>query len=272
MQLKFFNMKAVIYIPQKNATRIKLFIPYECKAFRQKVKQLNSSWWHHEQKLWSVINTEEKLLELKNIFGKNLIIKEQSAPKPIKKSTLSQAAEDALLETEKVLTLKGMSRSTIKTYRSMLIIFFSKFPDRDLTQISKYEIEGFVYQLIKENKISESFQNQLINAIKAYYEHVLGKPREYYEIKRPKKSVSIPNILSEEEILKILNQPTNLKHCAILTTIYSAGLRISELIKLRIKDIHSQDGYIFVKGAKGKKDRKTILSQSLLQLLRQYYT
>jgi len=141
----------------------------------------------------------------------------------------------------------------------------------DLKQITKEQIEGFVYQLIKENNISESYQNQMINAIKAYYEHVLGLPREFYEIERPKKSVKIPNILSEEEVYKIIQNPKNLKHQAILWTIYSGGLRISEVINLRLADINSKDGYIFIKGAKGKKDRKTILSEYLIIMLRNYY-
>lgn len=178
---------------------------------------------------------------------------------------------NALYDLEKTLTLKGYSQSTIKTYKNMLTVFFSKFMDFDLKQITKEQIEGFIYQLIKENNISETYQNQMINAVKSYYEHVLAMPREYYEIKRPKKSINIPNILTENEVLKIIQQPNNIKHKAILWTIYSGGLRISELVNLRITDIHSDNGYIFIKGAKGKKDRKTILSEHLLPLLRNYY-
>nr|WP_261449617.1 tyrosine-type recombinase/integrase [Marinilongibacter aquaticus] len=94
-----------------------------------------------------------------------------------------------------------------------------------------------------------------INAIKAYYEHVLGQPREYYDIQRPKRSQNLPNILSKSEVAKLLQTPKNIKHKAILFLIYSSGLRISEAINLRVKDIHSADGYIFIKAAKGKKDR-----------------
>ena len=100
---------------------------------------------------------------------------------------------------------------------------------------------------------------------------MLGKPREYYDIQRPKKSQSLPNVLSGAEINRLINSPANLKPKAILYTIYSAGLRLNELIKLRVEDVHSDDGYIFIKGGKGKKDRKTILSTILLNLLREYY-
>ena len=142
---------------------------------------------------------------------------------------------------------------------------------RNLKEVSKEDIEGFVYELIKKSNISESYQNQLINAIKAYYEHALKMPREYYDIQRPKKATTIPNVLSKSEVLNIIQAPKNIKHKAILYTIYSAGLRISELINLRIADVHSKDGYLFIKDSKGKKDRKTILSQQLVVLLRAYY-
>jgi len=264
-------MKAIIYNARPEAKRIKVFIPYEKYDFRKQVKGLNSSFWHHEQKLWSVVNTDKNLNLLKTIFGKDYIIEFGEVPKPVKRRELTEDSLDALFELEKRLTLKAYSKSTIDTYKNMLTVFFSKFMNYDLKQITKEQIEGFVYQLIKENSISESYQNQMINTIKAYYEHVLGLPREFYEIERPKKSIKIPNILSEEEVFKIIQSPENIKHRAILWTIYSGGLRISELTNLRIADINSEDGYIFVKDAKGKKDRKTILSEHLLIILRKYY-
>src|SRR5690606_41225437 len=91
-------------------------------------------------------------------------------------------------------------------------------------------------------------------------------PREYYTITRPKKSVNLPNVLSEEEVVAILEFPENIKHRAILHTIYGAGLRVGEVIRLRVKDIRSDDGYIFIKDSKGKKDRHTVLSNHLLLL------
>jgi site-specific recombinase XerD len=96
-------------------------------------------------------------------------------------------------------------------------------------------------------------------------------PREYYNIQRPKQSHQLPNVLSGEEVFKLINSPKNLKHKVMLYTIYAADLRLGELLNLRVCDIRSADGYIFVKGGKGKKDRRTVLSVTLLQLLREYY-
>ena len=197
--------------------------------------------------------------------------KKIEAKKEIEMRKLNKNATEALFELEKTLILKHYSDSSVRSYKTNFAYFLSNFMEHDLRQITKDQIEGFIYQLIKKNKISESKQNQLINSIKAYYEHVLGLPREYYDIKRPKKSINLPNVLSENEVFAIINSPKNLKHRAILTTIYSAGLRISELSNLRIVDIHSEEGYIYVKDSKGKKDRKSILSNHLVLLLREYY-
>jgi site-specific recombinase XerD len=217
------------------------------------------------------MNTPENVLLLKKLFGKNYKTVSTVAPTPVEKRPLSQYAIEQLFRLEKALVLKKYGASTIRTYKNMFSVFCTKFPRKDLTLITKEEIEGFVYELITKNKISESYQNQLINAIKAYYEHVLKLPREYYEIQRPKKTLSIPNVLSKEEVLKIIQHPKNIKHRAILQTIYSGGLRISEVLNLRIVDIHSKEGYLFIKDSKGKKDRKTILSDHLVVLLRNYF-
>jgi site-specific recombinase XerD len=263
--------RAMIYMPQKNARRIKLYIPYKLHEIRKAIKMMNTSFWHPEQKLWSVVNTEENLKAVQHILGPDAIVEASKVPTKMKTVALTSKGENALNELLKTLTLKRYGKSTIETYMSMLKVFLSYFKDRNLAQISKEEIEAFLYAMIKNHQISESVQNQLINAIKAYYEHVLQMPREYYEIERPKKTLSLPGILSQEEVMQLVNNPKNLKHKAILWTIYSAGLRRSELIRLRIVDIHSKEGYIFVKDGKGKKDRKTVLSLHLLQLLREYY-
>ena len=261
----------IIYQPLKNAKRVKIYIPYELKELREIFKKINTTYWHPNQKLWSIMYTQENIALLKSLFGKNYKVINKVTPTPIEKRPLTQHGVEQLFRLEKALVLKKYSASSIRTYKHMFSLFLTKFSERDIVFITKEEIEGFVYELITKNKIGESYQNQLINAIKAYYEHVLKKPREYYEIQRPKKAVSIPNVLSKEEVLKILQHPKYLKHKAILWTIYSGGLRISEVLNLRIVDVHSKEGYLFVKDSKGKKDRRTILSNHLVLLLRNYY-
>jgi len=122
-----------------------------------------------------------------------------------------------------------------------------------------------------ERSISASQQNQRINAIKFYYEQLLGRQKEYYQLHRPHKEQRLPQVLSEEEIAKILKTITNLKHRCILSLIYSAGLRLSETVNFKVNDINSDRNLIIIHNGKGKKDRTTVLSRSILALLREYY-
>jgi site-specific recombinase XerD len=122
-----------------------------------------------------------------------------------------------------------------------------------------------------ERKVSTSYQNQAINAIKFYFEKVLGGKRATYSIDRPKKEKALPVVLSEEEIVRIFKNIENCKHKAILMVIYSAGLRISECVNLKIKDIDSNRMQLRIEQSKGKKDRYTLLSSKTLNFLRDYF-
>ena len=171
----------IIHEPVKNAKRIKIFIPYDLFKERACIKKMNSSFWHPNQQLWSVVNTRENFTLLKEMFHNNFILKKDVIYQPIPTSNLSEKALSALFKLEKALVLKQYGISTIRVYKKMFSVFLAKFGNRNLSEVTKEEIEGFVYELIKKSKISESYQNQLINAIKAYYEHALKLPKEYYE-------------------------------------------------------------------------------------------
>jgi integrase/recombinase XerD len=109
-----------------------------------------------------------------------------------------------------------------------------------------------------------------INALKFYYEQVLHKQKMFFEIPRPKKPLQLPKLLNEEELRKLFNALTNKKHKAMLFTAYSAGLRVSEIVNLKISHIDSKRMQIFIERSKGKKDRYVNLSPILLDILRQY--
>ncbi|MCD8528408.1 MAG: site-specific integrase, partial [Chitinophagales bacterium] len=135
----------------------------------------------------------------------------------------------------------------------------------------KEDIQAYLLYLI-EMGFSVSHQNQVINAVKFYWEHVLEKERQYIHIDRPMREYKLPEVLSLEEVSKIFRVCKNLKHLMILKTIYACGLRISELIALELKDINGDRYTIKVRQSKGKKDRIVPLPQELLVELRDYYT
>ncbi|WP_319500624.1 site-specific tyrosine recombinase/integron integrase [uncultured Draconibacterium sp.] len=168
------------------------------------------------------------------------------------------------------LEQKRYSASTIKTYVAYFKDFIHYFGESEIDKLTKNEINAYILQLIKKQKISPSQQNQRINAIKFYYERVLDLPKHYYDIERPRKSFELPKVLSEQEVWQLLKASTNLKHKAILATIYSAGLRRSEIINLRKEDVDFNKSIIFIRGAKGKKDRITLLSDANSHLLKDY--
>ena len=162
------------------------------------------------------------------------------------------------------------SKSTVNTYVSMFEEFINYYKNIDLISINENDIRAYLLHLVGRN-VSISYQNQAINAIKFYFEIVLGLPNRHYYVERPRKVETLPLVLSVEEVQRLLNTVTNLKHKAILITIYSAGLRVSEVLELKMSDIQSDRMLILVRNSKGNKDRTTLLGKKTLSILREYY-
>ncbi len=163
------------------------------------------------------------------------------------------------------------SPATVKTYESQMRNFLSFIHPRTIQDISDEMIKKFLEYLVVTRKVSISTQNTAINAIKFYLERVHHGERKVYFVDRPLSETKLPEILSEEEVMAILRSAENVKHKTMLYAIYSAGLRRSELINLMPNDIDRSRNVIRVRGGKGKKDRETLLSKTLLVLLDQYY-
>jgi integrase/recombinase XerD len=186
--------------------------------------------------------------------------------KKIYKGSYRKCPEEYLQKLE----LKHYANNTARIYIPMFEKFINHFKRDDLMTINEQEIRDFMLILSKENK-SKSYLNQMINSIKFYYEIVKGMPNKFYELERPRKDHKLPQVISKEEVLKIISNAGNIKHKCIISLLYSAGLRRSELINLKIKDIDSKRMLISVKGGKGNKDRNTLLSKTVLEDLRKYF-
>jgi site-specific recombinase XerD len=175
----------------------------------------------------------------------------------------------ALTKTWEKLVIKRYSMSTMRAYRSCLELFFAHFSDKDPADIGEEEIKGYLMDGISRKGWRESTQNSHVNAIKFYYEKVLGRSRMVYDI-RARKAETLPGVFSQDEVGRLFKAVTNLKHRSILMTIYSAGLRVSEVVNLRKADLLTGRGQIFIRSGKGKKDRYTLLSEKLKPLLEEY--
>ena len=172
---------------------------------------------------------------------------------------------------ERALRIKQYSENTQKVYLYMFKDFLNYLYPKDSVSINKEEIEKYLLFVMDKKMYSKSSINQCINAIKFYYEKVLKKERTTYYLERPFKDKKLPNVLSQTEVTRLIQSLKNLKHRAIITTIYSAGLRVGELINLKVKDIDSERMMILIHSSKGNKDRITLLSSKNLEILRTYY-
>lgn len=173
-----------------------------------------------------------------------------------------------LVELEKELTGRRYSPKTIKAYLHYNEDFL-KFSGKNPHEVENSDVKDYLFHLVEEKEISTSTLNTAINALKFYYGEVL-KRRFAYEIKRPKKDRKLPVVLSQEEVSRILSSVNNIKHKLILMLMYSAGLRVSEVVNLKPEDIDAERKLIHIKGAKGRKDRYTMLSEVVMEALELY--
>ena len=256
--------------------RIKLIFPFE-RGMVALIKLQPFHYWDNENRWWTLPDTEkilEKLLQACNdlewkykFIEDNKKVIRKSRIKPENSKNIRQCPESYF---EK-LTIMRYSKRTIKAYTHCFKEFINYFNTKKLEEITQADIRSFLLYLVDERGVSTSYQNQSINAIKFYYEKVMSGKRETYYIERPRRERFLPEVLSELEVVSILNSISNLKHKCIIMTTYSAGLRVGELLNLRIPDIDSNRMLIKVNQGKGRKDRVTLLSRKLLDLLRQYY-
>lgn len=169
------------------------------------------------------------------------------------------------------MMLKAYSPRTIKNYLSEfahLLITLKTHPVEDLTE---QRLKDYFLYCVKKEDIKERHLNTRINAIKFYFEQVLHRQRMFFDIPRPKTPATLPKILTKAEIKKIFVNTNNTKHLLMLKLSYGMGLRVSEIVNLKVEHINSEDMLVHISGAKGKKDRYTNLPESVLELLRQYY-
>lgn len=170
------------------------------------------------------------------------------------------------------LQLKAYSSSTIKTYRNEFGAFLATLGRVAADSLTTARVKDYLQYCISQLNLSENTVHSRINALKFYYEQVLKREKFFYDVPRPKKPVLMPRLLNETELRKLFNALPNKKHKAMLFTAYSAGLRVSEIVNLKISDIDNKRMQILVRHAKGKKDRYVNLSPVLLDILRKYFS
>jgi integrase/recombinase XerD len=170
-----------------------------------------------------------------------------------------------------MLRLKAYSESTIKIYITEMRQLLLKLGPIRADDLKPEHLKRYLVYCFEKLQLKENTLHSRINALKFYYEQVLGKEKFFWEIPRPKKPLLLPKLLNETELRRLFNSLGNKKHKAMLFTAYSAGLRVSEIVNLKIADIDSKRMQIFIGRAKGKKDRYVNLSPLVLDILRKYF-
>jgi site-specific recombinase XerD len=268
------KQQKVIQVHEHIKGRIKIIFRYD-NELKELVKSFPYSQWDIKNKWWTSVRTDfvldqlrafcnENGWELQYFEAKKSRLKKRIGPEEV--LNYRKCPADYI----ESLKLKRYSENTIRIYVSMFEEFINYYNSKELQEINEKEILAFMRYLVSERGVSRSYQNQSINAIKYYYEHILGSPRRFYYVERPKKEKTLPIVLSKEEVSLLIKSVENLKHKCILMLAYSGGLRLSELLNLKQNDIDENRGTIRINAGKGKKDRITLLSKNFLIILREY--
>ncbi|HET6274153.1 MAG TPA: site-specific tyrosine recombinase/integron integrase [Bacteroidota bacterium] len=169
------------------------------------------------------------------------------------------------------MRLRGYSSKTIKAYLSCLRLFVRHIRPKHPREATDTDLRSFLLILIEREHYAPATINQVINALRLLYVDLYGQPMALGKLPRPKKERKLPVVLSEGEVRRLFENLSNLKHKAMLMLVYSAGLRVGEVVRLHWEDLDEERGMIHIRGGKGKKDRYTLLSGVVVQALQQYW-
>jgi site-specific recombinase XerD len=169
------------------------------------------------------------------------------------------------------MRLSNYSPNTIKSYLSSLRKFVQFFGSRDPRELTSDDIRGFLLHLLENERRPASTVNQIFNALRLLYVDLYALPFVIGRLRRPRKEKKLPDVLSEEEVLRLFQFVGNVKHRMMLMLAYASGLRVSELVSLRLEDLDIARRLIHLRAAKGKKDRYTMLPESILEPLHWYW-
>ena len=237
----------------------------------EKLKSISAR-WSQTKKCWCLKNSEENLALILELFKDVTKVDVSKIPKKTRfKRDLTTAEKKILNNFYLFLKGKRYSQSTIQTYTIFVADFINFHTKTPLEELTNRDVELFIETVFIERNYSVSSQRQFISALKIFTVFYPQIKINNLSLERPKKSRTLPSVLSQEEVLRIIQYTQNIKHRAILTLLYSCGLRIGELINLKLADFHLERKQLIVKKGKGRKDRYVSLADSFLPLLSNYY-
>jgi site-specific recombinase XerD len=281
MSLPVITVKRLFH---RKANQIGIYFVYN-KSLIAKLKTIAQAKWSATHKCWYIPDSPSGLGTLFVTFkGIAWLDYTEYASAKAKKTAATgnqkpglmvykqKVLPDALTQINKTikrLTAEGFSKSSINTYKNMLQVFMG-FIEKEATEITKQDVEDFQVNFWVKNGYSISTQRQFLAALKHLMADLPELEFDTEMLLLPRRERQLPKVLSTEEVIGILKKASNLKHLVILSLLYSGGLRISELINLKVTDIDFDRKQIHLRRAKGRKDRYVGLSKYLEPTLRQY--
>lgn len=231
------------------------------KDIVEKIREVPGAKWNKEKKVWSFPHNDKTISILYSIFGRDL----QQISDKCKLKNLN----DDIEKTKNEMRICGFSNATVKAYISHI----NKYAEynKNYSEFNIDKIKAYLLFLRDDKDVSISYLTQAISSLKFFYCNHHGIKESDFFIRFPKRESKLPKVISKAEVYKILSSLENIKHRAMLMLVYSAGLRVSEVVALKLSDIESDKGYIRIRQSKGKKDRITLLSNKVLSVLREYY-
>jgi len=248
-------------------TMIRLEFPYD-KTIIDQVRAIRGRVWSATHKCWFVPDTGENRQRFGVSDFELLPTLASEAAPLVQYQSVCQSLLDRMREK---IILKALSPHTLKTYLNHIKIYLAVVGKTvNPTDMTREEIEKYLLIRHEQHPTSESERNCHINSIKFLYEQVLRRERMLFYLTRPEKPQQLPKVLGEHELERMFRAVPNLKHKAILLTAFSCGLRVSEVTRLRVRDIDMERLQVFIERSKGKKDRYVMLSPVLRDVLTRY--
>lgn len=256
----------------REKNRIKVTFPYSPDLIK-KIKTIPGRRWHPEEKCWTIYDTDEAIARFFTLFSKEKM-EIDSSFLPVARLYLpylpAPGEEELVRLVNEEMKLRGYSPKTKKAYLGHIRRFIRFFRQKKAVKLREKEVREYFLNMINDQRCSESYYEQGISAIKFLYTHVIKKTDIAVKITRTKKSKRLPAVLSEEEVKRIFSAISNRKHRLILLITYASGLRVSEVVRLKLENLDFDRKLIYVRQGKGKKDRCTVLSQVVIDLLQEY--
>lgn len=263
-------------ITHNKENRIGVAFPYD-RSLIELAKKVTGYQYSTSQKLFHYPNTPGMLDELMALFRPMTQIKVEGDPVAERlkgeweRTAPSVEAQQKIEQFKYWMRSRRYSESTIATYTDALRAFLKFYRDVPVAQITNEGVIHFNNEFILKHKLSASYQNQVVNAIKLFFRTVENRSMNVDVIHRPRRAKLLPNVLSKDEIKTIINAQSNIKHRAMLSLISSCGLRRGELLNLKLTDVDSKRNLLVIRQGKGRKDRVAPLSDKTIELLRSYF-